>query len=142
MARARLLSLLLERARAGEGEFALFGHGFFAATQISHCHGSGMESLGSGNLPRPVGQSADSRSYRKSWQRKASIESALRAAHVKDLFYLSLSLYRVDDGCSFPVDAADRRGGVAHGFDSWGRDFIPKIPSRARALPCPGISSA
>src|SRR5262245_66612868 len=126
----------------GEGEFALFGDGFFTAAQISHCRGPGMESLGSGDLSRPVGQSADPRGYRKSWQRKAFVEGALRAAHVKDLFYLSLSLCRVDDGCSFPVDAADRRGGVAHGFDSWGRDFTPKIPSRSRALPCPGISSA
>src|SRR4029453_15046249 len=136
MARARLLSLLLERGRTGEGEFALFDHGFFTAAQISHCRGPGMESLGSRNLPRSVGQSADPSGYGKSWQRKASVESALRAPDVKNLFYLSLSLCRVDDGCSLPVDAADRRSGFGHRSDSWERDFTPKIPSRTRALPC------
>jgi hypothetical protein len=78
-----------------------------------------------------VGESADPSGYGKSWQREAFVESALRAADVKDLFYLSFPLCRVDDGCSLPVDAADRRGGFGHGFDSWGRDFTPKIPSRA-----------
>src|SRR5882724_879989 len=132
MARARLLSLLLERGRTGEGEFALFGHGFFTAGEVSHCRGPGMESLGSRNLPRSVGQSADPSGYGKSRQRQASVESALRAPDVKDLFYLSLPLCRVDDGCRLPVDARDRRSGVGNGSDSWGRDFTPKISSRTR----------
>src|SRR6266850_3408041 len=101
-----------------------------------------MESLGSRNLPRSVGQSADPSGYGKSWQRQAAVESALRAPDVKDLFYLSFPLCCVDDGCRLPVDAGDRRGGVGHGSDSWGRDFTPKISSRTRALPCPRISSA
>src|SRR5262245_60604832 len=101
MARACLLSLLLERTRAGEGEFALFGYGFFAAAQISHCRRPGMESLGPGNLPRAVGQSADSSGYGKSWQRKASVESAVRAADVKGCVYLSLFLCLFSGGSIF-----------------------------------------
>src|SRR5262245_6323998 len=119
MARACLLSLLLERTRAGEGEFALFGYGFFAAAQISHSHGPGMESLGPGNLPRPVGQSADSSGDGKSRQCKASIKGAMRAPDVKDFFHLSLSLRWVDNGGGFPVHAADRRGYVRCRSDSW-----------------------
>src|SRR5215510_15149742 len=142
MARTRLLSLLLERGRAGEREFALLGHGFSTAPQISHCDGPRMESLGSGNLPRSVGQSADPSGYGKSWQWQTSAEGAVRAADVEGFLYLSFFLCRFAGHCSLSIDAADRGSGVNHGFDACGRDFIPKIPSRARALPCFGISSA
>src|SRR5262245_23461509 len=101
-----------------------------------------MESLGSGNLPGSMGQSSDPGGYGKSWQRQASAEGAVRAADVTGFVYLSLFLCCFAGRRNLLIDAADRGSGVNHGFDSWGRDFIPKIPSRARALPCPGISSA
>src|SRR5581483_1631564 len=58
LARARLLSFLLERAGTGKRNPAPRRDGISFAAQVPDRHGPGLERLGSGNLPGAVGQGA------------------------------------------------------------------------------------
>ena len=141
MARARLLSVLLERKRTGKGKPAALGHGFSSAAQIPHCHGPRMEPLGPGNLPGSVGQSTTQSGYRKSRRSKATVPGPMRLAHVEDFGHLSLSLCGVMAVAAF-LSMPQIAVAAFVLADSRQCDPLPEVPSRARTLPCSGISSA
>ncbi len=119
VARARLLSVVLERGGTGKREPARLRNGLSCAAKISHRHGSRMEPMGFGNLPGTLGKSSSEDSDGKSWRLKATFTCALRPADVQGFAHVPFPLCGIDNDRRFSRDAADCRWrhciGLAHG---------------------------